>query len=147
MKTNVHPDPTQNRPPQLTYSAFCLAPGDPRTRFWPLRAPVESTHCFCPGKQRRALLESNPPRDNWIERRRNKIVSTFGEATPSPKANWQTFISEPEHAFPKLIQTLLEELESLLRDGRHQQTDVKTSLNKSPFFRSKRINRLLCWFG
>ena len=31
---------------------------------------------FCPVKQRRALLKSNPPRDNWM-RRRNKNVSTF----------------------------------------------------------------------
>jgi hypothetical protein len=51
-----------------------------------------------PVKQKRALLESNPPRDNWIERRRNKTVSTFGEAKTSPKANQETFISEPEHA-------------------------------------------------
>jgi hypothetical protein len=66
-----------------------------------------------PVKQRRALLESNLPRDSWIERRRNKPVSTFGEAKTSPKATREkTFISEPEHAFLKLIQVLLEELEN-----------------------------------
>ena len=64
-----------------------------------------------PVKQRRALLESTSPRDSWIERRRDKTVSTFGKATPSRRAHWETFISESEHAFPKLIQILLEELE------------------------------------
>ena len=57
---------------------------------------------YRPVKQKRALLESNPPRDSWIERRRNKIVSTVGEAKTSPTWKLETFISEPEHAL-KLI--------------------------------------------
>ena len=63
-----------------------------------LTQPRERLNSYRPAKQRRALLESNPPRDSWIERRRNKNVSTFGEAKTSPNAKRQTFISEPEHA-------------------------------------------------
>ena len=51
-----------------------------------------------PVKQKRALLESNPPRDNWIEGDEIKNVSPFGEAKTSPNGNWETLISEPEHA-------------------------------------------------
>src|SRR3954469_23842457 len=52
-----------------------------------------------PVKQRRALLESNPPRDNWIDGDEIKNVSrSFGEANTSPNQKGQTFISEPEHA-------------------------------------------------
>jgi hypothetical protein len=53
---------------------------------------------YRPVKQTRALLESNPPRDNWIDGDEIKSVSTFGEANTSPNENWKTFISEPEHA-------------------------------------------------
>jgi hypothetical protein len=48
-----------------------------------------------PVKQKRALLESNPPRDNWIEGDEIKTVSTFGEAKTSPNCKPETFISEP----------------------------------------------------
>jgi len=51
-----------------------------------------------PVKQKRALLESNPLRDNRTQRRRNKTVSTFGEAKTSPRANQEGSVSEPEHA-------------------------------------------------
>ena len=53
---------------------------------------------ICPVKQKRALLESNPPRDNWIEGDEIKSVSTFGEANPSPKALGETFYFRAEHA-------------------------------------------------
>src|SRR5919109_4164727 len=43
-----------------------------------------------PVKQKRALLESNPPRDNWIDGDEIKNVS--------PNEKPETFISEPEHA-------------------------------------------------
>ncbi len=49
-------------------------------------------------KQRRALLESNPPRDNWIDGDEIENVSAFGEAKTSPNGSGQTSISEPEHA-------------------------------------------------
>src|SRR5436853_495397 len=51
-----------------------------------------------PVKQKRALLESNPPRDNWIERRRNKKRLRIWGGQNLPKWNKETFISEPEHA-------------------------------------------------
>ena len=63
-----------------------------------LTQPRERLNSYRPAKQRRALLESNPPRDSWIERRRNKNVSTFGEAKTSSNAKRKTFIPEPEHA-------------------------------------------------
>src|SRR6266581_8250126 len=91
-----------------------------------------------PVKQRRALLESNPPRDNWIERRRNKTVSSFGEAQTSPKANKETFISEPEHALQNSSETVSKSSKSF-RDGQHQQKTLsKNYVASYPFFRSKR---------
>jgi hypothetical protein len=51
-----------------------------------------------PVKQKRALLESNPPRDNWIERRRNKKRLRIWGGPNLPKWKKETFISEPEHA-------------------------------------------------
>ena len=92
---------------------------------------------YRPVKQRRALLESNSPRDNWIERRRNKTVSTFGEAIRSPKAGPETFISEPEHAFLKLIQTCLEELKEFSGSTTSTKQSTKNHLSWYPFFRSK----------
>jgi hypothetical protein len=47
---------------------------------------------------KRALLESNPPRDNWIERRRNKNRLHIWGGHHLPKWKRQTFISEPEYA-------------------------------------------------
>src|SRR5438477_261620 len=51
-----------------------------------------------PVKQKRALLESNPPRDNWIERRRNKKRLRIRGGQNLPKWKKEAFISEPEHA-------------------------------------------------
>jgi len=90
-------------------------------------------HSFCPVKQKRALLESNPPRDNWIDGDEIKTVSTFGEANTSPNENWETFISEPEHACKNSSKTV----SKYFRDGQTQ-TIRKTSLSRYPFFRSKR---------
>ena len=53
---------------------------------------------ICPVKQKRALLESNLPRDNWIEGDEIKSVSTFGEANTSPKALRETLYFRAEHA-------------------------------------------------
>src|SRR5438105_8119879 len=90
-----------------------------------------------PVKQRRALLESNPPRDNWIERRRNKNVSIFGEANNSPKPNQETFISEPEHALENSSNPVSKS-SNVFRDGHQQQKPLeKTTLTWYPFFRSK----------
>src|SRR6266487_426317 len=49
-----------------------------------------------PAKQKRALLESNPPRDNWIEGDEIKTVSTFGEAKTSPNQKLETFYFRAE---------------------------------------------------
>jgi len=62
-----------------------------------LIAPAKNLTSICPVKHKRALLESNPPRDSRTDGDEIKTVSTFGGANASPKANWQTFISEPEH--------------------------------------------------
>src|SRR5512138_526519 len=90
-----------------------------------------------PVKQRRALLESNPPRDSWIERRRNKAVSTFGEAKTSPKATAETFISEPEHALPNSSKTVSKSSKSFRGGHGQHKTLRKNHLSSYPFFRSK----------
>ena len=99
-----------------------------------LTQPRERLNSYRPAKQRRALLESNPPRDSWIERRRNKNVSTFGEAKTSPNAKRQTFISEPEHALKNSSKTI----STNFRDGHQQQKPLrKNYVSWYPFFRSK----------
>src|SRR5213594_938450 len=81
----------------------------------------------CPVKQRRALLKSNPPRDNWIEGDEIKSVSTLGEPKSSPRVNLETFISEPCHA-----------LKNLGAPGANRSKKLtKNSLSECPFFRSK----------
>jgi hypothetical protein len=42
-------------------------------------------------KQRRALLESNPPRDNWIDGDEIESVSAFGEAKVSPNETGRVY--------------------------------------------------------
>src|SRR5437899_288673 len=91
-----------------------------------------------PVKQRRALLESNSPRDSWIERQRNRTVSTFGEATTSPKANCETFISEPEHAFQNSSKTFSKSSKSFLGWTTSTKHRTENYLSSYPFFRSKR---------
>jgi hypothetical protein len=86
MKSRADSDRPKKRPPHLTYSAFCLMARDRTTGFLKWILAAKSAHSLCPVKQKRALLESTSPRDSWIERRRNKTVSTFGEAKTSPKA-------------------------------------------------------------
>src|SRR5437762_291912 len=85
----------------------------------------------CPVKQRRALLKSNPPRDNWIQGDEIKSVSTLGEPKTSPRANLETFISEPCHA-----------LKNLGAPGANRSKKLtKNSLSECPFFRSKHTTR------
>src|SRR5215471_8369644 len=94
----------------------------------------------CPVKQTRALLESNPPRDNWIDGDEIKSVSTFGEANTSPNEKWKTFISEPEYALKNSSKTV----SNRFRDGHHQQKPLeKNYLSWYPFFRSKPISELV----
>jgi len=95
---------------------------------------MNSLDFYRPVKQKRALLESNPPRDSWIERRRNKIVSTVGEAKTSPTRKLETFISEPEHAFKNSS----ESVHRLMMDDRTQKPLRKNYVSSYPFFRSKR---------
>ncbi len=91
-------------------------------------------HSHRPVKQRRALLESNPPRDSWIDRRRNKTVSTFGEGKPSPE---ETFISEPEYALQNSSKSVSKSSNDF-RDRQQQQNTLrKNTLSSWPFFRSK----------
>src|SRR3974390_704868 len=90
-----------------------------------------------PVKQRRALLESNPPRDSWTERRRNKTVSTFGEAKTSPKATVETFILNTGHAFPNSPKTCSKSSITFSDGHPQQKTLTKNYLSSYPFFRSK----------
>jgi hypothetical protein len=83
--------------------------------------PLSSLRCTGPVKQKRALLESNPPRDSWTEGDEMN-VSTSGEAQTSPDAAMESFISEPSHALKT-----------------HPKNKLKISLSQYPFFRSKRI--------
>src|SRR5437870_1795154 len=55
-----------------------------RPRLTNLTTALDRAIWICPVKQRRALLKSNLPRDNWM-RRRNKNVSAFGGGKTSPK--------------------------------------------------------------
>ena len=90
-----------------------------------------------PVKQRRALLESNPPRDNWIERRRNKNVSAFGEAQTSPNEKPETLISEPEYALQNSSKTVSKN-SNIFRAGQHQQNALRNNYVSSyPFFRKQ----------
>ena len=83
--------------------------------------PLSSLRCTGPVKHKRALLESNPPRDSWTEGDEMN-VSTSGEAQTSPDAAMESFISEPSHALKT-----------------HPKNKLKISLSQYPFFRSKRI--------
>src|SRR5437764_6171153 len=83
----------------------------------------------CPVKQKRALLKSNPPRDNWIEGDETKNVSFLGEAKTSPRLHLETFISEPRHAFKNLGPGAgVPGANNLSRE------EAKTSLSGYPFF-------------
>jgi len=84
--------------------------------------PLSSLRCTGPVKQKRALLESNPPRDSWTEGDEMN-VSTSGEAQTSPDAAMESFISEPSHALKT-----------------HPKNKLKISLTQYPFFRSKRTS-------
>ena len=138
MKTRPDSDQPKNRLAHLTYSAFCLPARDRTTAFLKWIGAAKSAHSLCPVKQKRALLESNPPRDSWIQGDEIKIVSIFGEAQTSPNVARQTFISEPEHAFQNSSKTVSKSSKSF-RDRRHQQKTLrKNHLSSYPFFRSKR---------
>src|SRR5216110_1053832 len=92
-----------------------------------------------PAKQKRALLESNPPRDNWIEGDEIKTVSTFGEAQTSPNVRLETFISEPSHALKNFPGPSKTDFPA----GQNKQATLKTNHSNSyPFFRSKRTDQI-----
>jgi len=118
-------------PLHLTYEAFSLAPRVKATGFLTLSAVVKNSHSFCPVKQKRALLKSNPPRDNWTEGDEIMIVSTFGEAKISPNVCSETFISEPSHALKNL------ERVACCQSNTTEQIN-KNTLSRCPFFRGKR---------
>src|ERR1043166_2940671 len=130
MKSSFHNALWKIWPPHLTYSAFCLAPRVNATGFLDLITVAKNSHSFCPAKQKRALLKSNPPRDNWTEGDEIKSVSTFGEAKTSPNLNPETFISEPEHASENLDDSARSKFNTT------EQTN-KNTLSRCPFFRSK----------
>jgi len=134
MKTHLDADHRKIWPPHLTYNAFSLALRVKATGFLNLNAVVKNSYCFCPAKQKRALLKSNPPRDNWTEGDEIKNVSVFGEAQTSPSLNPETIISEPSYA--------LKNLEWVACCVSHTiQQITKNTLSRCPFFRSKRTHR------
>ena len=118
----------------LSYSAFSLAARGRPTGFLPLTAVAKNSICLCPVKQKRALLKSNPPRDNWTEGDEINRLHIWG-AKNSPNANLETFISEPSHALKNFEQI------STSKSSRTQQTN-KNTLAGCPFFRSKRNRRI-----
>jgi hypothetical protein len=139
MKTQADADPSEIRPPHLPYSAFCLAARDQTTWVLTLLATAKKADSFCPAKQPRALLESNPPRDNWIERRRNKTVPVFGEARTSPKQNGRHLfqsLSMPHKTHPK--HKLNTKLKTTLTGTRFFEASATSCL----FFRGKPSARL-----
>ena len=130
MKSSLDIDLRKICPPHLTYSAFSLAPRVNVTGLLNWIALAKNSHSFCPVKQKRALLKSNPPRDNWTEGDEIKTVSIFGEAKTSPNLIPETFISEPEHALENLDDPARCEFNSTARTN-------KNTLSSCPFFRSK----------
>jgi hypothetical protein len=103
----------------------------------PLKPKPEQLHCPRPVKQKRALLKSNPPRDNWIEGDEIKSVSICWGGQNLPNNNLETIISEPSHALKNLG----------LGAGAPRSVNpkaVKTSLSDCPFFRSKPIGLHAC---
>ena len=134
MKTHAQRNRAKKGPPHLTYSAFCLPAREQSRGFSRLTALAKNTNSLCPVKRKRALLESNPPRDNWSDGDEIKSVSTFGEANTSPNEKSETFISEPEYASKNSFQTV-----QRFHDGQiNQKPLTKNYLNRYPFFRSKR---------
>ena len=150
---------TQNQRSKMSYKPFCFPPRDPQSGFsklaigldesyqtrcpaWePLsisyhRKHLERAHlmrlpCPCPVKQKRALLKSNPPRDNWIEG--DEItVSIWGGQKTSPKQNLARGLFQSRAC-----------LENFDRQsgcsGAVSSKQPKTALRQSPFFRSKPI--------
>jgi hypothetical protein len=97
-----------------------------------LKTKGQPLHCFCPVKQKRALLRSNPPRDNWIEG--DEInVSTVGRVKPPQNRSGEQLFQSRAC------------LENLGRGGaRTSRSKLTTESRKNyvsncPFFRSKPI--------
>jgi len=135
MKTDAQMNRAKKCLPHLNYSAFCLAARDRNRGICRLTAATKNANSFCPVKRKRALLESNPPRDNWIERRRNKNVPAFGEAKTSPNGKRETFISEPEHALKNSFQAV-----QSFHDGQFNQKPLtKTTLTGTRFFEASAL--------
>ena len=134
MKSHADTHRRKIRLPHLTYSAFCLTARVGTAGFLKLNltAIANDANSLCPVKQKRALLKSNPPRDNWIEGDEIKTVSTFGEAQTSPDVNHETFISEPSHALKN------SSVRSSNAGQIHQKPLTKNYVSSYPFFRGKR---------
>src|ERR1043165_5903867 len=86
----------------------------------------------CPVKQTRALLKSNPPRDNWIEGDEKKTSPALGRPKPPQDSIWRP-----------LFQSLVMPQKNLgvgaCAPGANQPKKLaKNSLSQCPFFRSKR---------
>jgi hypothetical protein len=140
MNTRADAESRKIGPPHLTYSAFCLPARAGTTTLLKLKLTLAANRAtsLCPVKQKRALLESNPPRDNWTEGDEIKTVSAFGEAKTSPNVSPQTFISEPSHALKNSSKTVSKS-SNAFPDGQHQQKTLrKNYLSPYPFFRGKR---------
>lgn len=132
MKTTGQAHGRKNQPPHLAYRACCLPPRVRTASFFKLTTVIKNPNSLCPVKQTRALLKSNPPRDNWTEGDEINRLHIWGPKS-SPNVNLQTFISEPSHA-----------LENFQRISRSEYTKTeqtnKNTLSWCPFFRGKRTS-------
>ena len=85
---------------------------------------------LCPVKQKRALLKSNPPRDNWTEGDEINVSSWGGQNLPKTKSGEDYFRAE----------SCLENFDYRGGcSGAVGSKKPKTSLSECPFFRSNPI--------
>jgi len=134
MKTHTQMNRAKKRPPHLTYGAFCLPAREQSRGFSRLTALPKNTNSLCPVKRKRALLESNPPRDNWTDGDEIKRVSPFGEANTSPNEKLGNLYFRAGACLKNSFQTV-----QSFHDGQiNQKPLTKNCLSRYPFFRSKR---------
>jgi hypothetical protein len=134
MRTCAQRNRAKKEPLHLTYSAFCLLARDRSRPLSELIATTKNPNSLCPVKRKRALLESNPPRDNWTDGDEIKRVSTFGEANTSPNENLGDLYFRARACLKKLIPNRPE----FPRWTNQPKTINKNCLSRYPFFRSKR---------
>jgi hypothetical protein len=135
MKTHAQMNRAKKEPPHLTYSAFCLPAREQSSGFSRLTALAENANSLCPVKRKRALLESNPPRDNWSDGDEIKRVSTFGEANTSPNTRLGYFYFRAGACLKNSFQTV----QSFHNGQINQKPLTKTALAGTRFFEASAL--------